>query len=52
VDTLIFGLILATAGAVIRTGRRRDLILGASICLVAALLLFRHHVTSPLDLNF
>lgn len=51
-DTLILGGILATFVVVVRDGSRQQVILVWAVCLVAALLLFRHHVTSSLDLNF
>lgn len=52
VDTILFGLILATGVAAVR-GARRWLVLALFfVSLAAALLVFRHHVTSALDLNF
>lgn len=51
-DTLIFVVIfVAFLGLMRRWSRRRVLGLWA-VALVAALLLFDHHVTSDLDLNF
>jgi hypothetical protein len=50
-DTIIFGLILATFGSMFTA--KRWLTLGfffGSLC--ACLLLFGLHITTPLDLNF
>ena len=45
-------LLVATVAAVYRGARPRVVILLWVIALVATLLLFRYHVTSPLDLSF
>jgi multisubunit Na+/H+ antiporter MnhE subunit len=51
-DTLIFLLLLATWWVVLRTGERKRLLVGFAVSLVAVLLLFNHHVTSSLNLEF
>jgi hypothetical protein len=50
-DTIIFVLILATLIA-LWTGRRRLGLALFAVSLVATLLLFNHHVTSSLALQF
>jgi hypothetical protein len=50
-DTLIFILILFTLLAM-RTGRRWLVLTLFFVSLAATMLLFNHHVTSTLDLNF
>lgn len=52
VDTLIFILLLVTAWTIVR-GRSRTAVLWLFAgSLVAVLLLFNHHVTDKLPLNF
>ena len=52
VDILIMVVLLATAVAVYR-GARSPVVLSLwVVALVASLLLFRYHVTSPLTLSF
>ena len=51
-DTVIFLLLLGTWGLVLRSGDRVAAIAGFAVSLIGVVLLFRHHVTSPLDLNF
>lgn len=51
-DAIIFLLILGTFALVLRGARRGLVVGGFLVCLAAALLLFNHHVTSPLHLNF
>jgi hypothetical protein len=50
-DTIIFILILFTLLAM-RTGRRWLVLMLFFVSLAATMLLFNHHVTSTLDLNF
>lgn len=51
-DTVIFLSILATFGAMVQGAPRRVVLALWTVSLVAVLLLFKHHVTSGLDLNF
>ncbi len=51
-DTLIFGLFAVVAFLIIRGGSRLVVIGGWALATVAAFLLFLHHVTSVLPLNF
>lgn len=51
-DTLIFGLLLYTAWTVVRGGSRVKVLLAFAAGVVAVLLLFNHHVTDKLPLNF
>ncbi|WP_189058030.1 DUF5993 family protein [Longimycelium tulufanense] len=52
VDTVIFLLLTAAVALLFWSGRRWVVLTVWAVSLVLALLLFDHHVTSPLDLNF
>ena len=51
-DTIIFGLILATGVTAVRSRSRTRLLVLFAISLVAVLVLFRVHATDALDVNF
>ncbi len=51
-DTIIFGLILASALVIIFSRKRWLVVTSWAIAFVATGLLFAHHVTSTLDLSF
>ena len=51
-DTIIFLLILATGWAVLRRWTRVRILGLWAVSLVASLLLFNHHLTSSLPLEF
>ena len=51
-DTIIFGLILATALIIIFSKKRWLVITCYAVAFVATLFLFAHHMTSGLDLSF
>ncbi|MBX9399539.1 hypothetical protein K4749_39940 [Streptomyces sp. TRM72054] len=51
-DTIIFLMILGAFVVMVRSEKKRYAIGAWAVCLVAALLLFNHHVTSPLELSF
>lgn len=51
-DTLIFALLLATALIIIFNKRKWLILSSYVVSFIAVLLLFLHHVTSTLDLNF
>ncbi|GGM56601.1 hypothetical protein GCM10012275_29710 [Longimycelium tulufanense] len=51
-DTVIFLLLTAAVALLFWSGRRWVVLTVWAVSLVLALLLFDHHVTSPLDLNF
>jgi len=52
VDTLIFGLLLATAWVIVRGANRQTVLWLFAAGLVATLLLFNHHATESLPLEF
>jgi hypothetical protein len=52
VDTLIFGLLLVTAGMIMRGASRQIVLWLFAAGLAATLLLFRFHVTESLPLEF
>lgn len=51
-DTIIFGLILASVLIIIFSKKRWLAILSYSVVFVSTALLFSHHVTSALNLEF
>lgn len=51
-DTLIFGLLLATALVIIFVNKRWLVVTSWIVATVAAFALFLHHVTSVLPLSF
>lgn len=51
-DTIILILLAGTFALAIREKRVPRVVLAWAVCLVLALLLFNHHVSSSLDLNF
>jgi hypothetical protein len=52
VDTLIFGLLLFAAWTVFKAGSRGLILWLFGAGLLATLLVFKHHVTESLPLNF
>lgn len=50
--TILFGLILVTAVLVLRGASRAQVLAAYAVSVLAVLLLFRHHMTDPLGLNF
>ena len=52
VDTFIFVLLFSAAWVIWRGGSRRAVLWLFAVSLVAVLLLFKHHVTDSLPLNF
>lgn len=51
-DTITFGLILAAVLIIIFSNKRWLAMLGYSVAFISTLLLFAHHVTSTLNLEF
>jgi hypothetical protein len=51
-DTLIFGLLLVTTLAVIRSRPRREILALFAVSMLAMVLLFNHHATSSLNFRF
>lgn len=51
-DTIVFGLILATAIIILRSTKRWMVVASYFVAFIATGYLFLHHATDALDLNF